>query len=295
MNIHSNGYIKIRMSCSYILWLGCSLIYMGCEKEIQLDLPDYERKLVVEGWIEQNKPAKILLSYNAPYFTTIDSENIRDYAATRAKITIAFDDMTEVLTLKPNDVYFPPYFYFTTELYGEIGGEYMLTIENEGKVYHASTTIPEIVYPDSVWFSLGPGEDSLGMVCIRIVDNPLKDNYYRVLVKRLGQDVRFIPASTSVFDDKLFSGQTLTLSLYRGSGNLLEITDSKYFRLGDTIVVRFCSIDFDHYQFWHSLQNSIITSANPFATDESGVISNIDGALGVWGGYGVAYDTVVAK
>jgi len=66
-----------------------------------------------------------------------------------------------------------------------------------------------------------------------------------------------------------------------------------YFKEGDTIAIKFCTIDQPHFQFWQSFEIAAFNSGNPFAAPAT-IKSNINGGLGVWGGYGVVYDTIVA-
>ena len=291
------NYILKRFCKIVKLLLAATIIISSsaCENEISLNLPQPESQLVVEGWIEQDKQAKVLLSLSAPFFGNIDSSNIRDFAVTRAKVTLTTGNESEILTLRPNDAYFPPLYYFSSKILGKLNSQYNLKIENAGKIYEATTSIPDLVYPDSVWFERYNGDDTLGLIWLKITDNPLKDNFYRTLVKRINKDKTFVPTLVSVFDDKLFNGETLTISLSRGSSNLNEIGENRFFEVGDTLILKFCSISKDHYEFWHSIQNSIITSANPFAANKSEIISNIKGGLGIWGGYAAVYDTIVAK
>ena len=253
--------------------------------------------MVVEGWIEQGKTPHILLTLTVPYFNKIDSINLRNYAVTVAKVSVKCenDSMSEILTFKPNDVYFPPYVYFGTEMYGETGNTYQLSIVYKNKNITAITTIPALVKTDSVWFQHQNGSDSLGIIGFRLKDNPEVHNYYRTLTKRLGKDKRYIPTYTSVFDDKTFNGETLNLTLSRGSSSILDVENDRYFSVGDTIVLKFCSIDQASYEFWNTIQSQIITSANPFASSNARVKSNINGGIGIWAGYAVSYDTIIAK
>ena len=278
------------------LIVSCLMITLSsCEKELSLNLPDDSGELVVEGWIEQGKSPHIILSLSAPYFSFIDSSNIRDFAVLRAKVTVTDGTQTEILTLKPNSVYFPPYYYFGTELFGEANTSYTLIIENQGKRYYSSTTIPNLVVPDSVWFEKTNQGDTSGLLRLKFTDNPLINNYYRIQTKRLGKDDQFVSTLTSVISDKLFNGEQLTISLYRGESNVLELSGDHTYSVGDTIVLRFSSIDKNSYNFWHTLQENRISSANPFVASEIKVTSNIQGGLGSWCGYASAYDTVIAK
>jgi hypothetical protein len=146
-----------------------------------------------------------------------------------------------------------------------------------------------------VWFAKEPNKDSLGLLWIKINDNPLQENYYQTLVKRKGKDKRFVPSLISVFDDKMFNGKKMQISLARGSGNMLEVGTNRFFTVGDTLILKLCSIDRATFDFWHSLQSSIITSANPFSANAIDVKSNIENGLGIWGGYATFYDTIIAK
>ncbi len=195
-----------------------SLLLIGCEKEVKLNLPSHESEMVVEGWIEQGKTPHILLTLTVPYFNKIDSINLRNYAVTVAKVSVKCenDSMSEILTFKPNDVYFPPYVYFGTEMYGETGNTYQLSIVYKNKNITAITTIPALVKTDSVWFQHQNGSDSLGIIGFRLKDDPEVHNYYRTLTKRLGKDKRYIPTYTSVFDDKTFNGETLKPDTFQG-------------------------------------------------------------------------------
>jgi len=295
------------MSCNTIIYkiyfaskrnlLGYLLIIssLSCEKEISIDFPDYTKMLVVEGWIEQGKTAKVLLTYNAGYFDNIDSTNLRNYAATRAKVTITDEANSEILTLKANDTYFPPIYYFGSKIIGELNKTYTIKIEDSGKTYITTTTIPELVIPDSIWFERNIDSDTLGLVWLDLSDDQIHDNYYRVLIKRLGKDKNFIPSMTSTFDDRLFNGNKIRLSFSKGTSNVLEIGESKYFHTEDTLIVKFCSIDKESFEFWESIQSSIISSANPFASNKTSISSNFTNAIGIWGGYAVYYDTIIAK
>ncbi len=283
------------MKISNYIFLLIFLFIFACENEVKIDLIEVESKMVVEGWIEQGKGPKILLSMSAPYFADIDSSTLRQYAVTGAKVTVTSEDTSEVLTLKPNSSYFPPYYYYGTVIKGKLKQEYSIEIRYKGYIYTAITTIPDLVQTDSVWFDKANLSDTLGLIVVKFKDNPDVRNYYRTLTRRLGKDTKFIPTFTSVFSDESFNGETLEIPLSKGNSSLLDIENSRYFEVGDTIVLKFCSIDKQHYDFWNTIQGQIQTSANPFAISNTEIKSNIDYGLGIWGGYAASYDTIIAK
>ncbi len=295
VSININSLIYRLLRVTFFLIVASTAQF--CEKELSIELPQPESKIVVEGWIEDGGYPNVILTRSAPYFSSIDSGSLRDYVVTKAKVTIVTGDQYEVLTLKPNDAYFPPYVYFGSELRGEVQGTYHLKVEfedSDNNVY-ASTSIPELTEPDSVWFQLEPGSDSLGRIWIKLSDNPGENNYYRLLTRRKGKDKRYVASFKSAFSDKLFNGETIVQGFNRGLSDLLDFTRDNLFRLGDTISVKFCSLDKEHYEFWNTYQNEILLSANPFSASNARVRSNIQNGLGIWGGYAASYHTVIAK
>jgi hypothetical protein len=58
--------------------------------------------------------------------------------------------------------------------------------------------------------------------------------------------------------------------------------------------LKWCTIDKAHFQFWQTMERSNNSNGNPFAAPVS-IKSNISNGLGVWGGYGASYDTIIAK
>jgi hypothetical protein len=267
----------------------------GCEKELDLNLPVTPSKLVVEGWIENGKNAEIILSHSAPYFSAIDSNSLLDFAETHAKVTLFSGATDEILTLKPNQAYFPPFIYRSIEMAGEAGKSYSIEVVLSGDTVTAVTTIPEPVNLDSVWFAPDPGMDSKGRIWIRLTDNGALENFYRILYKRKGKDIQYISANLSTFSDVLYNGRTVEMGFLRGFSSMIAVEKEYYFEAGDTVSVKFCTIDKVQFAFWNGYQNAVLASANPLASSNYQLKSNIKGGLGIWTGYGATYYLIYAK
>jgi len=68
---------------------------------------------------------------------------------------------------------------------------------------------------------------------------------------------------------------------------------AKRFFVGDTVTVKWSSIDKGVYTFWETFQYATNVVGNPFASPIN-VQSNIsNGALGVWAGYGSTNTTLI--
>jgi hypothetical protein len=269
-----------------------ALLVSACEKEIEVKLPEVEDKIVVEGWIEQDGYAQVVLTRNSPYFEPVDSAILATLLVSDAVVTLSDGVNSEQLSLTIDPQVFPPFVYRGDSIKGVIGKRYTLYIKADGKTLSASTTIPQPVPYDSVWFQLDQGQDSLGFIYATVTDPAGVANYYRIFTKRLGRDNSFVPLLGSVYDDSFFDGITVDFAMARGTGAFgddFEPDDEfRYFRLGDSVSIRSCAIDSEHHRFWRAIEKDIFTGGNPFVSPSS-IPSNIEGGLGVWGGYGAQY------
>ncbi len=270
-------------------------IFSGCEKELELDLPVPPSKLVVEGWIENGKLAEVILSHTAPYFSVIDSTTLPDFAESHAKVTLYSATEQEILTLKPNQAYFPPLVYRSVTMSGETGNTYSIEVVLSGDTITATTAIPEPVELDSVWFATDPGMTDKGRIWIRLTDNVAETNYYRLLYQRKGKDSQFVATNISTFSDGLFNGQTVEMGFLRGFSSMISLEEENFFEVGDTISVKFCTIDAEQFEFWNVYQSEVLAASNPLATSNNQLKSNIVGGLGIWTGYGTTYYLIHAK
>ncbi|NTW31307.1 MAG: DUF4249 domain-containing protein [Bacteroidetes bacterium] len=287
--------MKIFPTTVIILFLA---LLVSCEKNIIIDTPKAEEKIVIEGWIDLNDFSEVMLTKNLPYFGSIDSTMIFNLIIQNATVIVSEGNTNDTLKKEINLDIFPPVFYHGTKIKGEVGKTYTLTVNALGKTLTAHTTIPSPVLIDTLWFKKEPLQDSLGYIWGFFTDPPEYGNNYRLFTKRLHKDKRFIAVFGSVFDDKFFNGQSFQFSLMRGAGSNNYMNEDKefgYYKIGDTIVVKVCTIDKPHYDFWRSAEGSMHSGANPFSNPTQ-IVSNIDGGgLGIWGGYGIFYDTIVAK
>jgi hypothetical protein len=278
----------------YGLMIFLAALAPGCEQDSSMDIPEPDDLIVVDGWIENGQFARVLLTRNAPYFSSIDSASIRSLVLTQAKVTLSDGENSETLILRKNTDYFPPYVFEGNEITGETGKRYTLHATFGGKTATATTTIPEPVAIDTVFFELNAGSDSLGSIYLAFTDPADVKNYYRILTKRIGTDSRYYATMIMALDDIYFSGEQFNFSFSNGPDNFLTSFGNDYFKTGDTVSIKFCTIDEDHFLFWDSFQEEVFNAVNPFATSMLDVQSNIEGdGLGIWGGYGAVYHTLI--
>jgi hypothetical protein len=273
----------------------CVFTTFACKPEAEFELPYLKKQLVVDGWIEQNGYPMVQLTYNTPYFSNLDSASFRALVATRAKVSVTVDNVTEILTGDKDTSFFPPYIYRGTgEIIGKAGKTYTLKIEDELDTIEVSTTIPKPVYLDSVWFEANSPTDSMGIIKAIFSDNGDEKNYYRTLTKEYFNN-QYVPTLISIFDDKYFNGQRFTFSLKKGPASYIQPSYQVYFKKGNIIKVKVQTLDKTSYDFWTGYQKEVLNSGNPFAGNHSKIESNIQNGLGIWAGYGISEYKVYAK
>jgi hypothetical protein len=305
--------------------LFCIVGLFACEKEYSPDLPTTAEDIVVEGYIEsvpqgrQAIPPYILLTKAIPFFREIksfsglyvngaevwvsdgkDSARLQEFCwkdldpATKKIAALNFGiDLDSVNT----NFNFCAYIDFAQKIKPTVGKTYFLRIKTkEGAILTAQTTIPRLVKIDTAVFIKPPGtnkNDSMAQMRPTIQDPKGVDFYrYFVAINRSSYLVR----RNSVVDDAFFDGQKTTFNLLNTQPRPKNDPPENFglFRRGDTVSVKYCTIDKAHFDFWNTLEfNS--NNGGPFASYTK-VKHNIVGGLGIWGGYAVTYyDAVVPK
>ncbi len=278
-----------------------SFAFIACEKDIDIDLPNPETKIVIEGSIESGQLPYVIVTKNQGYFAPVDTNTLINMMVTDAVVTVSDGSIIDTLKLIPYFYTFPPYRYVGSQIIGEVGGTYKLKVELEGKTYTATTTIPKIVPLDSIKFTYKSKVDTFGFLWAYGQDPPELGNFYRVFTKTFGKDNVFVHPDFSLGDDKLANGQYIEDGIIRGKDPArppedyeTEDNEPPYwaFLRGETVAVKFCTMDVISYEFWKSAEQQASNNGNPFAAPTT-IKTNISGnALGIWTGYGVFLDTV---
>ncbi len=275
-----------------ILFVIATLYLFSCSKEIQIDLPDYDPEIVVDGWISNNNYANILLTKSSPYLTDYDSASIRNTFLNYAKITLTSStDESEILTLFRKDEFFPPFVYKSVEMKGQAGETYTITVEINDETVTSNTTITPLPAIDSVTSIIT--SDTTRQFIAYIDDTPEVNNYYYIEIEVVGQDYNFHPAASPLYTDKGKDGEIITLNVLRSHQsdplNLYEpevernLPDYE-FHIEDTVFIRISSIDSTSYAVLNDLYLDKLNSDNPFSFINSETATNIDGGIGRWTG-----------
>lgn len=287
-------------------------LFSSCETDIDIELPDYESKLVIEGYIENGQPPVVMLTKSMSYFSTIDPEALISEILVRdAKVTVTSGSGESETLLFGIDPEAPLYCSYKGRNPGRSNETYTLTVEWDDKIYTATTSILEPFDIDSIWFAKGSSEDTIATIRLLLPDNPATRDYYQFFVKiqhgNMLTDRLWAYTLPLVFDDATFNGIEFSYEILRGTPSTIfaaTLSDEErrsyyraYYMVGDTVHVKYALMDYDSYRFWMTAMSDITFGQNIFMSPppiESNIICNTGEAVrGVWCGYASQTKTLI--
>ena len=288
----------------------------ACSKEVKIDMPGFEEQFVIDGSIETGSPAIIFLSNTRDIYAPTDINSYLSGFISGATVIVSNGTITDTLIEICTDN-LPAGFesiaeeffglpidqlvnlhlcaYVSTGLVGEVGKTYTLKVINNDKTYTSSTKIENPSALDNLYWKEQINLPGYGFSWAKITDSPVMGDAYRWEVKNSG-DLFYSKPFQSFTDDRFFNGLTFEFSVE----NPMSFRDSTiedqyrgYYKLGDTIVVKFSKLGKKEFQFFEKKYNQIYSGGNPFATPTN-IPTNIEGgALGIWAGFSPWYDTLI--
>ena len=291
-----------------ILLMSCIGTLLSCEKEVNFNLPtDVANKLVVEGSIEVGEHPIIYLSNSFGFNQNFNQELYSTLFAHGAIITVSEGNRSIQLIEDSIEVEDTKFYFYTInqndplsqDFIGEFGKTYSLRIDYNKKTYESVTTIPYINPIDSIWSDTLKddieGKPELRELFIKFTDPDSLGNAYKEYTKVNSNP--FMTAKYTVSNDAIFNGVEVKTSISNGYDKV-DTTDSDsraYFKVGDTVVLKWCAIDQNVFKFWRTLEFATGTVGNPFSTPIKATSNISNEALGVWAGYGTTFDTLIIK
>ena len=296
----------------FILLIGL----LGCTKSIVFELPEIEQTIVVEATVESGLPPRVILTNSQGYFEAIDSTILSDIFIHDADVVLS--DGIESYTLQ--EFNFNGLYIYTSLDFGAIGQfgkTYSLSAQVNDKNVYSTTTIPQPLFIDSLWFDKYVAYDSLGLIGARFSDPDTLGNCYRWFAQRINsytynypppfdnvkgtiKDSRPLPPIGSSTDDKLFNGLSFDFIFPRGKDGLSDGPDdnnveSGFYKIGDTILVKSATTTYPIYLYVRAMENAAASEGSIFSSPGN-LPYNVQGdGIGIFYGYGVSYDTLICE
>ncbi|OJJ21785.1 hypothetical protein BKI52_14890 [marine bacterium AO1-C] len=237
------------------------------QKDITIDLPDYEGEIVVECYLEHGKPYRLILTESVDYFGAVDLPPIP-----QAKVVITHNGTSEELTFQPGfDSTTQKFFNYvgTTIVDSADKNEYLLRIEDEASNRLITGVTKFLTAPvlDTIEATFRDTDTSAFLLTKFQDVDPNDPNFYRIIINK----------------DSL-TGPTTTEFSFEGrfkTGNQITIGTGYDFKDEDTVFVSVFHIDRPYYDFLETVEDARQGNGNPFA-QPTVVKSTVEGGLGVF-------------
>lgn len=261
-------------------------------REVNIDLPQYDRQPVVECYLEPGKPFRLLLSRSYSFFDPLglDSSFFQKTLLDSALVTISYNGRTDTLYNQPSFEFSPiKLFNYTGNniVPATPGIEYQLNItlpHSEGNITASATMLNKVPIDSIVYdFNKDPKYDTLARVLTYITDDQSQPDYYRRLLNYGSLDS--FPEQDFLVTDRF----ALTPVIAFGTGYELKE--------GDTVFNTIMHIHKDYYDYVESFQLAVGANLNPFA-QPSTIKSNVSGSanpLGIFTCLVYDRDTTIIK
>ena len=277
MMLRYGTYIVIAIFLS--AFAACNL-----EREIEIDLPNYESKIFVECYLEPGQPFTLLMTRTSPYFAPfpdLDLQFLDELLVDSAEVLIKHKGITYTLQNQLTIVNRTGklYNYKANELVPvDFDDDFELLITTkEGKTITGITRLLPKVPIDSIVVDFVEN-DTLARVLTYFTDIPNQTNYYRRMLHEHTLDS--IPQQDFATDDRFVE-------------DLVVFGTGYDFTEGDTVFNTLVHIDLAYYDFYNSVQNARVSNGNPFG-QPSPIASNLGGTAGALGIFtGLSYDRIM--
>lgn len=251
------------------------IVLSSCEKVINVKLDRTAARYVVAGYItDQPGVCQVSLTRTKDF-----NGNNTFPGVSGATVTIENDGVITPLREKDSGL------YTTTTLTGKPGTTYHLTVNIQGQVFKASSTMPQLVQLDSIFVSNGTFSTKK-MVTVVYKDPPHIPNYYRFIQYVNGKKERTVFAVNDEFSDGITVKNQLD---YNNDTN----DSTRDITSGKTVTIDMLCIDSAVYKYWFSVVDAGATGRGNTASP-SNPVSNITGgpALGYFSAHTVRSKTI---
>lgn len=269
----------------YFVYLFTALVFISCEKVIDMEIPDKGRRPVINGLISDGGVPEICLHRSRYILDNSYSFDVVNNALVIITYPGGISDTLKQLGSVTS-------YKSTSPLSGN--GNFTLYVAAEGYQITAKTDIPAPVPIQTTDTSTMVIESRQYFeIDMKFNDPPGTKNYYMAEVQREGWSGEWYNLFTTtsdmnasgeyngkiIFSDELFNGLSKTFRIEISKEDLTSVSDSV------NLMVNLYSLSYDSYMYMLTVEQSGYNS--PF-TEPVVVYSNIKEGYGIFAGYSVA-------
>lgn len=264
----------------YIIAVICMALLLSCEQK----RTNQDSKIVLEGWMAENEPPIVFLHQTYTFNESYDSieKLMEDKIIMFGNVSVD-DGENKVSLIGQADIsYLLTYKYSTSRMVGELGKEYTVTAEYNGKTVSAKTTLLPKTPIDSIKIKSLANDRCDIRVCFTD-DSRFDKNYYLLMYKYLGK-TQYTSCPLGICDNSRSKNGYMEIQAYRRTASLITDTvPTIQFSPNDSVFFKLCHIDYTSYKIWNNLVSKTISPNIPIANVDN-LETNVVNGEGYWCG-----------
>ncbi len=233
----------------------------SCTESFNVNLDSTYTRLVVQGSISNERKAhQVFITKSADYFDNTPAPQV-------SGATVTISDGTTVFNL--NEI--KPGIYETDTMSGEIGKNYTLNINTEGKEFTASCYLNYCAPMDSInfgYYDFGDNyeiEDTFVYILLNALEPETPDNYYLWNVYKNGTLETDTLHEKVVYDDEFVNGKYMY-------DLAVQWTEAGY---KDTITLEMFSVTEEYADYYSHVMDVTIWNMGPLGGPPANPVGNI--------------------
>jgi hypothetical protein len=294
-----------------------SLILISCDMEtvIDLDIPPHDPVLVLNGILDTDTNAQLVVSHSVGAFSNtnpsfINNANVMLYKNNQFIDSLYPDtNVIDVEYLNEYTVSYLPMYYYKSDYIPEKDANYRIEVSHSDyNPISAETSIPDDITLYNIDIDTTSSEEKIGFT-FSFDDDANEQNYYRLKLfsscikswydasgnliegERFRGDAWFFSNDPSFpagvpFEGYTFEGSNVvfTDALFNGQQKTITLDVESELKYGDcdTVIIRFSTFSNDTYSYYNSLgEHSDKGELGLFGGEVIPVYSNVENGLGV--------------
>lgn len=241
MDIAENIKMSLRRRLQLISLITMALMTVttGCEKEIDFEYKEIDPILVIEGALTQNG-AEVSLTFTTPMNEPFERTRLTDATVSVSDLTVGNDSR-----LFPDETG-----VYRSDLRGETGHEYLLTVDREGKRYTSVSVMGGCVDITGMEFSwIKMPYDDVAALQVSFRDNPEETGEcYWLRVYRNGEAYKWAEINDLLSSDGIINEVMMTTRR-----DLEEEDESDILEDGDVVTATVAPIERGMYDYLEAL------------------------------------------
>jgi len=312
----------IPMCCMFALIAACDL-----EKDIDINLPEYNSEIVIESYLEPGLPLRALVTESISY-TDLPSpspldENIPVTVSADGQVfTLPLSQLENIIVMEGDTLAAQQFEAFkgAIELLGLISNATVALTHNgtthmleegiyfdfdNGKIYNYGNPFMVPINYDNDFSVEVNSNDRTATATARLLTPITFDSLrYNFNVDTLASIQAWFTDDASVDNNYRFllHGENLQDTTYQDgtfndrffNGDPIPLGSDFSFEIGDTAIISLYHIEESYHDFIETYEEAFFANGNPFAQPAQ-ILTNVDGGLGVFAALSLTRDTLIVE